>query len=1342
MKTIGITLLFGFVSIICQAQDYYWIGGSGNWSDLSHWATTSGGNTVHTQLPDATNNVFFDANSFTASSQVVTLDVTANCNSMDWSGVSNFPTITGNGNELNIFGSLTLAADMTADFNVIEFESTDAGNTITTNGTSLGASALTRFRGIGGTWDLQDIFTTNNLYILAGTLTTNNNTINAGTRFQTSGSDAKILNLGASQITTSRWWMFGTNQTINAGTSKIITSNMYADNTNDGPFTYYDVEFTNYAILQNSATFNEITFEPGIEVTLTSGDTYTLTNLVANGTKHQPIKIGASTPGTEATFTKTSGTITIDFAELTDVHATGGATFTANNSVDNGNTTGWTINPITSQDYYWVGNGGNWSDFANHWATTSGGSTMHTDYPGSADNVYFDANSFNTAAQTVTLDVNASAQNMDWTGTTNSPTFYGAYGIDLTINGNLTFAPEVNKSLNDITLTGSGSYTHSTQGSVQNFTVAASGTYSLQDSVSFSSFNLYSGTLNTNNQPIHVFFNLTVLGDAGGTTLNLGSSNVYANQFAINNYSNQPTILPGTSLLNLTTGIYVQSNTISNFQFNKVIITGAGSIKGSNTFDELTLAPGASVSFEDNETTTITSNFILNGTKAAPITLGSSVTGTQSTISMASGTVNGTYLILQDIAATGGATFNATQTIDNGNNNGWNITGLTGVDYYWVGNGGDWSDFANHWATSSGGATMQTTAPGVLDNVIFDANSFNTDNEIVNIDEAQVSLANLDASAAANSFTIGGSGKEMNIYGSVDVPANVYVKVSTLNFLSTGTETLSFNGGPGSSYDVNFRSSGTWTLQSNMVVDELLMESGTLNTNNKNLTVSFQLRFIQTNPKTLNLGTSVLEVGSWTTSGASNITINGGASELIIHSSFNQYTTGTNSITLNNLTLDNIGTGGSTLYSDIDLNKLTITPGSIVKPVGDLTITANTFDLNGVSGSPIVMEPQTAGSSLTFSKASGVVDAYYLEMQDVIANGGATFNAYNSVDNGGVIGWIFHRLSQTITFDALPNKAFGDADFDVTATASSGLPVTFTVLSGPATLSGNTLSITGTGTVSIKAEQAGNIDYDPAPSVIQSFEVSPASQSINFTALTDKTFGDAPFDVSATATSGLDVSFSVVSGPISITGTTVTITGAGTAEIKATQAGDANYQAASDVIQSFTIAKAAQTIDFEPLPDVVLGETTSVSLTATASSGLAIAFAVTGPATLAGTTLTPTGVGTVTITASQIGDANYNAATEVVQSFEVTDPVLGVANKPLTNIHLYPQPAHNQLIIWQTHPMFTWATIYNLKGEQLQQVQLYPKSTELDVASLTNGIYIVRLQNSQQVQQVKIVIAH
>ena len=65
------------------AVNYYWIGGSGNWSDINHWATTSGGTVNHLQVPTPFDDVYFDANSFTATGQAVIVDaVNAVCHDL------------------------------------------------------------------------------------------------------------------------------------------------------------------------------------------------------------------------------------------------------------------------------------------------------------------------------------------------------------------------------------------------------------------------------------------------------------------------------------------------------------------------------------------------------------------------------------------------------------------------------------------------------------------------------------------------------------------------------------------------------------------------------------------------------------------------------------------------------------------------------------------------------------------------------------------------------------------------------------------------------------------------------------------------------------------------------------------------------------------------------------------------------------------------------------------------------------------------------------------------------------------------------------------------------------
>jgi len=113
---------------------------------------------------------------------------------------------------------------------------------------------------------------------------------------------------------------------------------------------------------------------------------------------------------------------------------------------------------------------------------------------------------------------------------------------------------------------------------------------------------------------------------------------------------------------------------------------------------------------------------------------------------------------------------------------------------------------------------------------------------------------------------------------------------------------------------------------------------------------------------------------------------------------------------------------------------------------------------------------------------------------------------------------------------------------------------------------------------------------------------------------------------------------------------------AGTHQIVASYPGDASYGPSTSGIATLVISKANQTITFNGLPaTVAAGSPVSFTLNATASSGLPVSYTVTGPATLSGTTLTinATGPATITVTASQAGNANYNAAPSVTQTIVV-----------------------------------------------------------------------------------------
>lgn len=249
------------------------------------------------------------------------------------------------------------------------------------------------------------------------------------------------------------------------------------------------------------------------------------------------------------------------------------------------------------------------------------------------------------------------------------------------------------------------------------------------------------------------------------------------------------------------------------------------------------------------------------------------------------------------------------------------------------------------------------------------------------------------------------------------------------------------------------------------------------------------------------------------------------------------------------------------------------------------------------------------------------------------------------------------RLPQVITFETLTNKVFTDSAFSLTATSDSGLPVSF-VARGTATIDSATAIITGAGSVTIVAYQAGNNAFLAADSVRQTITIAKGQQTITFAEIPDAVFANQSIALTATASSTLPVGYTI-EGPAVLNdeGTAITVTGAGTISITATQVGNTNFVAAPAVSQSVKIVKADQEITVLTLGELQDGifQGQSFDLTASATSGLAVAYEVTGPATFTDGVLAVTGAGVITIVVTQPGDDNYNAAAPVTISFEITE---------------------------------------------------------------------------------------
>ena len=251
------------------------------------------------------------------------------------------------------------------------------------------------------------------------------------------------------------------------------------------------------------------------------------------------------------------------------------------------------------------------------------------------------------------------------------------------------------------------------------------------------------------------------------------------------------------------------------------------------------------------------------------------------------------------------------------------------------------------------------------------------------------------------------------------------------------------------------------------------------------------------------------------------------------------------------------------------------------------------------------------------------------------------------------------KADQSIAFGAINDQETTNR-VGLAASASSGLTVTFATNGGSATIAdGTNLSFSGAGLVSIVASQAGDTNWNAAPDVTNTFNVTKALASVTLTNLTQTYDGTARAASATTDPAGLTVVFTydgATNAPVNAGSYAVT----GTVE-------DVLYQGMQT--GTLTVAKAGQVISFGVISDQLA--TNRIGLSATASSALAVTFATNGgPAAIAdGTNLSFSGTGLVSIVASQSGDGNWTAAPDVTNTFNVTKALASVTLTNLTQTY-------------------------------------------------------------------------
>jgi hypothetical protein len=257
------------------------------------------------------------------------------------------------------------------------------------------------------------------------------------------------------------------------------------------------------------------------------------------------------------------------------------------------------------------------------------------------------------------------------------------------------------------------------------------------------------------------------------------------------------------------------------------------------------------------------------------------------------------------------------------------------------------------------------------------------------------------------------------------------------------------------------------------------------------------------------------------------------------------------------------------------------------------------------------------------------------------------------------------RRRQEIVLGELPARAVTDLPFELTAKASSGLPVTFEVIDGPAQMDGKKVKLTGApGLVIVRATQKGDVTFLPATPAERVFSVrprpvaptiviqpSPATAGIGEPLTLSVEARGEPMPTFRWRKDGMDLSAGTQAR---LYITSATQQDAGSYDVVASNA----LGSATSASVRVAIGKRRQSITFPAQSMVTSGQ--SVTLGASASSGLPVEYRVlSGIAILSGGTLTPQ-QGTVVVEAAQRGDMVYEAAAPVTQTFILTPATTGL----------------------------------------------------------------------------------
>lgn len=1058
-----ILLIFLFSISKIKADNYFWVGGTGSWADYNqHWAISSGGQLYHNHVPTPNDTVIFDSLSFIGINDTVFADSSIlYCYNMKWSNVQNRPLFinpsNGSNAILKIYGSLQLDTGMVWGFGgKIRMYGLLTGNTILSHGANF--PNLEFCGDTLGSWQLLDSLNATNLIFSSGTFRTSGQKIICN-NFIFAFNNLSIVQLDTSHLIIGNFQFRSAPQSFDADSSNIIyLGGLF----NGGNQHYGKVFFPNTVEIVSNNLFEETYFDrscqlittntfrkfvlqnPGNSIILSSAvQLNILDTLIASGSCRSMNAIFGSAG---SAVEKLSGTVSIDQIVLDNVSANGGATFIATNSFSNGVCTGWILpSPVIPRTLFWVGGSGDWNDSA-HWSAVSGGMPGECP-PNPADDVIVDSASFLAIGDSLTSTLpNIFCNTFNWQ--------------DLLFNGNLNHSQSLlhdyqsfilqtnmNEIPGSIIFRGNnvGNLIDPATHSLGNLTFVGNGIWNFLSNVASSCrIDIQNGQVNTNgflvacgsfiaSQNSYVQFNSSYLNCSycifsQPTVILSPPAIVEANSFSDNTSSYFPELIfPGSGYLN------------ANSSFGKTTFSFDAIIEGSNIFDTLQfLNTGTDISIQAGSSQQINSVLTMVSSCSDPIMFHSSNEGAQASFVKSSGNITVSDIIMQDINGTGGASFNALNTVAIANVSGWTVTPPPAGPMYWIGGTGNWND-PTHWSPTSGGLPG-ICVPNPLSDVYFDANSFTGNADSVKVNRRVAYCRNMDWSGSNGfpSFVDIINENLLKCYGSFIIDTNVTASEAYIQFRSVlpGNSVNSNNQLIG---HVSFDGlGGGWILSGDLKAGNLEVNKGSFKTSGFTLDAQ-NVKSLSGNFKQIQLDSSFVYVGNWEVSDTSSLSLDASLANFVVNG--NNFRGGNkqfyNQITFDNdVTLYDADTISFARFTKmVNLNNSIVfdtlffdNPGFQVSIESGTTQTLRgTMFTSGTSNTMIGIESSRSCAPASIFKLQDTLCSEFLVLRGITATGGATFYAgYYSSDAGNNSGWQFQSCTPAM-IDVWP----GDANRDL-----------------------------------------------------------------------------------------------------------------------------------------------------------------------------------------------------------------------------------------------------------------------------------------------------------------------